>query len=1043
MKPDRNSRRLFGITRAKGKMYELGLDEGSHIAVPAGDEPEALFLLTVATLGDVAAELSEAVGEARPQLSFEDLSFSASFFDAFLASRFSLEVSHDVGMLAASAYYLAGRPGSSLVLARRLKDGDDQSELETLLRWILQARWDSPPQDLQSYAGGILERIARLVGDHFVEGWSVTELEAELAELRRVAYGGAPSKHILYADVVAAIIRLRLAVSMWKTLPEFSQIPLDQWAPVIRRPEFPKEMWPSQMLMGRAGIFTGTSAVIQMPTSAGKTRSVEMVLRSGFMSGRTTLAVVVAPFRALCHEIGTALRHAFRDDDIKVNELSDALQLDFLDQIGDLLGGLVPSSKYVLVLTPEKLLYVLRQAPTLLTQIGMVVYDEGHQFDSGSRGIIYELLLTEIKGLLPSDAQTLLISAVIRNAEAVGNWLVGDDVRVVNGRGLLPTARSVAFATWVERLGQLMFFESQSYSSYDYFVPRAIEQQQLNRFSTRENDRFFPEKGEDAWKDVSLYLGLRLAPQGTVAIFCGRKDTAAGLANRAVEIYKRGYSLEPPVSFSNSDEARRLQYLSSEHFGAESDQNRAAALGIYVHHGNTPHGLRLSIEHAMQHEKIRFVVCTSTLAQGVNLPIRYLIVSGIYQAGEKIKTRDFQNLIGRAGRAGMHTEGLVIFADPRVYDERRSERWRFDLSVDLLVPENAEETTSSLLDLLAPITNRRGRFPLALSAEDICHLILAEGDWERWAAEVERLNERYGFTARDILAILRRRRKLLSSVESYLMAKRGVGSFEEFRASVQGLAQETLAYALASEDQQRALTVLFGLVADYIEGQAPVAEKQAVYARTLLGVAHARRIEAWIIGNREALLALESNEEWLRSVWPLFAELSESFFFRDIDPPSLSFNIALNWLQGVMYGGLITLAVEAKGTKPWGKTRRRLTSEDVVDFCEKTLSFECALILGANSEFLFGESASTNDAAATLRTFQKAIKYGLPDALSISAYDRGFADRAVALSLSNSLQESGYANAHFGTALTTQRDVIVNALANYPTYFEAVLEGLS
>ena len=59
MRPESNSRRLFGITRSKGKMYELGLPEDSHIAIPANSEPQELFLLTVGTLGDVAATLSD------------------------------------------------------------------------------------------------------------------------------------------------------------------------------------------------------------------------------------------------------------------------------------------------------------------------------------------------------------------------------------------------------------------------------------------------------------------------------------------------------------------------------------------------------------------------------------------------------------------------------------------------------------------------------------------------------------------------------------------------------------------------------------------------------------------------------------------------------------------------------------------------------------------------------------------------------------------------------------------------------------------------
>jgi len=64
----------------------------------------------------------------------------------------------------------------------------------------------------------------------------------------------------------------------------------------------------------------------------------------------------------------------------------------------------------------------------------------------------------------------------------------------------------------------------------------------------------------------------------------------------------------------------------------------------------------------------RFVVCTSTLAQGVNLPIWYLPVTTVYQGSERIKVRDFRNRIDRAGRTGMHTEGRILFADTDVHE---------------------------------------------------------------------------------------------------------------------------------------------------------------------------------------------------------------------------------------------------------------------------------------------------------------------------------------------------------------------------------------
>jgi hypothetical protein len=1045
MRPEFNSRRLFGITRSKGKMYELGLPEALHIAVPASSEPQELFVLTVGTLGDVAAILSDSenVDIPLPPPTVEELGFSASFFDAFLESRFSEAIARDTTLLAASAYYLARRPGSSLVLARRIAEVTTDSAVDKLLHWVLQAQWVNYPADAHPFFGAALGNVARLLAFHFHDGSNLAELTSSLNELRHRAYEGASSRELLFIDIIAAIIRMRVATSAWTTLPGFTGIAAERWATAIRRPEFPKELWPSQMLLGRAGLFYGASGIVQMPTSAGKTRSVEIVLRSSFLSGRTKLAVVVAPFRALCHEIGTSLRHAFREDDVKVNELSDALQLDFLQQVAELLGSEVPTSQYILVLTPEKLLYVLRQTPTLVTDIGIVVYDEGHQFDSGSRGITYELLLTEIKALLPSGAQTVLVSAVIQNAQAIGEWLMGDSVQVVDGSGLLPTARSVAFASWIERLGQLMFFESDSYGQPDYFVPRVIEQQTLTRRRGERTDRYFPIK--DKSNDVALYLGIRLVPQGSVAIFCGRKDTASGMAARVVEIYERGFGFEPPAASANPDELRRMKNLVDGHFGEQSVTSRAASLGVFVHHGTTPHGLRLSIEHAMQQGRINFVACTSTLAQGVNLPIRYLIVSGIHQGAERIKVRDFQNLIGRAGRSGMHTEGLVIFSDPEVFDKRlqRTESWKFNSSVELLSPALSENTTSSLLGLLAPIRSSDGKGVLQLDADALCRLILSdEGTWIEWGNDVVRLNPQFRFDAKALVGELRSRRRLIFAIESYLMANRGIGSYDEFKAAVERLAASTLAYHLASDELKPAIRALFISLAEYLEEQEPATEKQAAYSKTLLGVRSAKAVEQWVNENREFLLTLDSNENWLAMVWALFSEQSDDKFFHAVEPKSLAIQLATQWLHGSPYFELFAHSSAEKGSKPWGaEKRRRLTEDDVVEFCESTLGFECSLVLAAVAQFLFGENGINDERSAALTLFQKALKYGLPGWPSISCYEQGFADRVVAQRLCNSAREDGFSGEYFAPALVSHRGRIEEVLAGYPSYFESVFVG--
>jgi replicative superfamily II helicase len=130
-----------------------------------------------------------------------------------------------------------------------------------------------------------------------------------------------------------------------------------------------------------------------MPTSAGKTRATELIIRSAFLANRTSLAVIVSPFRSLCHDIRAYLAKAFNGETIGINEATDASQLDLtVEELWQ--------RKTVLIVTPEKLLYILRRTPELAQQIGLIIYDEGHQFDSPGRGAAYELLLTSLKLLL-------------------------------------------------------------------------------------------------------------------------------------------------------------------------------------------------------------------------------------------------------------------------------------------------------------------------------------------------------------------------------------------------------------------------------------------------------------------------------------------------------------------------------------------------------------------------------------------------------------------------------------------------------------------
>jgi POLQ-like helicase len=504
------------------------------------------------------------------------------------------------------------------------------------------------------------------------------------------------------------------------------------------------------------------------------------------------------------------------------------------------------------------------------------------------------------------------------------------------------------------------------------------------------------------------------------------------VAKRAVDIYRRNYPVASPLAASDPDEIEALHHLIAENFGLDSDLSKAALLGVFVHHGNTPQGIRLCVEHAMQKGKIKLVACTSTLAQGVNLPIRYLIACGTRQGGEPIKVRDFQNLMGRAGRAGMHTEGLVIFADPTVYDRGGSQ---FTESVNLLSPQHSEETTSSLLGVISPIKSRRG-YESEVDWQDIYRLVFATSEaMMAWATGVERANTGCGYNAKEILKELLLRRKILASVESYLMANRGVEPFTAYRTSVERLAQATLAFHLANEAQRDALVGLFTTMADYLEEQEAIPEKQALYAKTLLGLQAAKGVEDWVAQRPQEFGEIRSHVEWLRVFWPLLVANSDDKFFHSVTPEGFGFELAEKWLNGDSYNRLIGLTTERDAKKPVGTQMHRLAEDDVIKFCETILGFDCSLILAAAIQFIRERENSDECVVTSLLAFQKALNYGLPDQLSVSAFEYGYADRIVAQKLASALQIAGYDGVRFATAIDNYWDTIDEVQVTLPSYF--------
>jgi len=1049
MRPDRKSNRLLGVTRSKAKMIEYHVPE-EYQDIDLSLHPNKLFTISIGLLGDLAAAINR--DEPNPDSLSElktNLLFSARFFDSYLQSKLNETLDPYLVLMGSASYYLCDLPGSASVLAKRIH-GDcpdlDGDGLEDLLLWLLQADLGTYFDGTEGPFGGFIDGISKWILQFFEDGNGEGNLLDLATKLRGSVYEFGTPRQLLFGDVITAVLRKKLENSAWKALPSYSGLPRDKWLHALQKDSFIKELWPAQHLLGKADVLKGESAIVQMPTSAGKTKATELILRSAFLADRVALAIIIAPFRALCHEIKNSLVEAFHNEPTKVDELSDALQTDF--EIAELLGH-----QQILVVTPEKLLYVLRHAPELAAHVGLLVFDEGHQFDSGTRGITYELLLTSLRSMIPEETQKVLISAVISNAEAVGEWLNGEP-NVVEGTTLIPTFRSVGFASWLDRLGRIEYVDSRDAEQGEFFVPRVIERFNLGRKPRETTDRFFPEQelkpnskpNPDFGKTVALYLGLKLISNGSIAVFCGRKDTAAKICEKAVDVIERDVPLALPSNFSDAQEVNRLTYLLVKNLGSGAPASKSAEHGIFSHHGNTPHGIRLSVEHAMRENLVRFVVCTSTLAQGVNLPIRYLIVTSVYQGMERIKVRDFHNLIGRAGRAGMHTEGSILFADPGVYDKRRDENdgWRWGIAKELLDPTKSEECASSLFQLI-PLVIRNDRSKSkdkknhTLKWDIISFAKAYIAGWDSLDEVIGKIAKQHGgkgFTVDAVRPQLEFFSLTLASIEGFLLSNWDAVDNGLTEADIADLAEQTLAYFLADDEKREQIQELFKLLAENISKNITEVNRREAFGKTLYGVNDAKAIEGWVQDNADELIAAQNGDQVLDLVWPLITRHVHNNAFKKFDKKDVLKETSKKWISGTPFHELFRIADNNKCKLGKGKRPRKVKIENIIDICEGGLAYDGALLLSALCEFVeILDRKGTGDTINRLQLFQKRLKYGLPTETTIALYELGFSDRVVAQDLAASLNLAATQKKDLVKKLKQNRKRAKVLMEKYPSYF--------
>lgn len=1042
------SQYLLKRVRAKAKMIEYHIPPELHGKME--EESKYLLILAIATIGDFSNDIVDSFrGKACDYEEHKkNLQFTSVFFDAYLDAQLCEGNQEYYLLLGAVVYYLCDCNGSSKVLADQISDNVNLGvqEIDRVLIQILQCKDNVI---CTSRNEGIKDLVEEY--NYFLHAGRFSGFE-KLLSLKAEVYKTGTNRELLFMDALVATVYLKVQHSAYVLMPEYTQINSDIWQEILNKGTLITELWQAQRKLGEAGVFAGKSATIQMPTSSGKTKSVALIILSSFLRRTTNCAIVVAPFRSLCREITDELKMAFSyTDRIHINEISDVMQMDFLDM---LIGNKeVTEDKNVYIVTPEKLLYILRQNITFLSNVGLMIFDEGHLFDDLSRGITYEFLISTIKFYMEEKGQKILISAVIPNAVQVNEWFTNNTGVVIKNNIIMTTEKVVGIADFksdpiTKALSTYLYFiNPENPEEEEFFVPRVISQKLLRLHKRESKVRNFPEIDNSEYRnDMAIALSLRLCMNGGVAIFCGKKDTADKILKRILEIEERGVEINSLIRVADMDEIAKLSFLIKEEMGDDNNYYKAACKGAFVHHGSIPMGLRCSVEYAMQHGKINFLACTSTLAQGVNLPIRYLIISNIYQGKERIRVRDFQNLIGRAGRAGIYTEGTILLSETQIYNSRKWNNWsdwKWNNYKQLLNSEQAEACTSVLFSWLRADEGMEEYLDKIIELFEESYITGDFNDRVKQYLEEQKFEHEENYNKAEFM--INQMLHNIEAIESFLLFYLMDDTYEESKDIIHDIIKETLAYYMAEKDERERLFIIVDRIGEFLIQAVDTADKRNRYSKSLLGVKKEIEIEQWVFKHIEEIINCRTEEDMMKAVFPLLLK-TDNTIVNKITTPQFLYDISELWIAGVTY---VQIQKYCEKTRILIVKRRKsvvMSLPDVINFCDNFLGYDCTLVLSAIIENVnyYCDDVNINQLITHLA---KRMRYGLVEHADIVLYEMGFNDRIIAIELAQILNEEYQVHTKkeimkLIKSNPTIRNNVQQALEKYPSYFEQKWEEL-
>jgi len=380
------------------------------------------------------------------------------------------------------------------------------------------------------------------------------------------------------------------------------------------------ELFPPQEDTVRAGVLEGQNIVLASPTASGKTLIAELCGLKHVLE-RGGKVIYLSPLRALASEKFEEFKKYSSIKKVDGRKVSVGISTGDFDSADNWL------ERYdVIITTNEKADSLLRHRAKWMDNISLVIADEIHLLNEAARGPTLEIVLARLLQVNP-NIQILALSATINNVDEIAGWL--------NAKFIVTEWRPINLKEGIILNDEIQYKDGES---------RKIEQ-----------ETHFP--------IINLVLNT-LKNGGQALIFASTRKNAVAAAktvashmNKAQpktgsKLVKR--SLEEETKKVLEKEAKKILDTGERTQLSEELADLVRCATAY-HHAGLSGAHRKVIEDAFKERKIKVLTATPTLAWGVNLPARTVIIQDYrrFEAGlgnYPISVLDYKQMAGRAGR---------------------------------------------------------------------------------------------------------------------------------------------------------------------------------------------------------------------------------------------------------------------------------------------------------------------------------------------------------------------------------------------------------